>query len=374
MGIYTTTCPKSSPQSSFPSPSTTLGNHPGFGQQFCQTIPHAKKTQAQRNWCPGMLLYPTSCQQSWRTPTILCHQCHRQGLEVLESQTSSKTHSSSSTVAFGIQLDARSSQAPHLSCTHDQQYNTTLQTPSPGVIFTKYPSVMDSLCNHKDSATRWADGESPICACSTLRQHSHQTPPADQHLIVDGDTLHFTDKPLTSIATGSLQNKIFPPSKEIYKSLREALTMWTKKNSLPWLTHSDLEELWTRSIQTHHASIHDHITHKDITRFNNSSPTLFFTTRASGPLLFEYSAQWSTMNVSPRPSPTRWFSGSSTPAQTTSSRTPSPRSANNLARLTPGPLVLDAISRTPTSSQNARNSSAQANQSSVSSPHLFDPC
>ena len=60
-------------------------------------------------------------QQSWRTPTILCHQCHRQGLEVLESQTSSKTHSSSSTVAFGIQLDARSSQAPHLSCTHDQQ-------------------------------------------------------------------------------------------------------------------------------------------------------------------------------------------------------------------------------------------------------------
>jgi len=157
-----------------------------------------------------------------------------------------------------------------------KQYNTTLQTPSTGVVFTKYPSVMDSLCNHKDSATRWADGESPICACSTLRQHSHRTSPEDQHLIVDGDTLHFTDKPLTSIATGSLQNKIFPPSKEIYKSLREALTMWTKKNSLPSLMNSDLEELWTKSIQAHHASLHDHITHKDITRFKQLFPNAVF--------------------------------------------------------------------------------------------------
>ena len=151
-----------------------------------------------------------------------------------------------------------------------KQYNITLQTPSTGVVFPKYPSVMDSLCNHKDSATCWADGEPPICACSTLRQHSHQTFPADQHLIVDGDTLHFTDQPLTSltsIATGSLQNKIFPPSKEILKSLRAELTTWTKKNSLPSPMHSDLEELWTRSIRAHHASLHDHITHKDITRF-----------------------------------------------------------------------------------------------------------
>ena len=61
-----------------------------------------------------------------------------------------------------------------------KQYNTTLQTPSTGIVFTKFPSVMDSLCNHKEAATRWADGETPICACPALRQHSplpHQPDP-----------------------------------------------------------------------------------------------------------------------------------------------------------------------------------------------------
>ena len=47
-----------------------------------------------------------------------------------------------------------------------KHYNTTLQTPSTGIVFTKFPSVMDSLCNHKEAATRWADGETPKCACS----------------------------------------------------------------------------------------------------------------------------------------------------------------------------------------------------------------
>jgi len=135
---------------------------------------------------------------------------------------------------------------------------------------------MDSLCNHKEAATHWADDEPPVCACSALRQHSHQTHPADQHLVFDGDALHFIDKPLTSIATGSLQNKIFPPSKEIYKSLRAALTTWTKRNSLPSLRHSDLEDLWKRSIQSHHTSLLDHITHKDITRFKQLFPDAIF--------------------------------------------------------------------------------------------------
>ena len=41
----------------------------------------------------------------------------------------------------------------------------TFQSPSTAVVFTKTPSVMDSLCNHKDFATRWADGETPSCTC-----------------------------------------------------------------------------------------------------------------------------------------------------------------------------------------------------------------
>ena len=102
-------------------------------------------------------------------------------------------------------------------------YNTTLQIPSTGIVFTKFPSVMDSLCNHKEAATQWADGEAPKCACGALRHHASHHHQPDQHLVLEGDNLHFDDGPYTSIATGSLQNKIFPPSKEIYASLRLAL-------------------------------------------------------------------------------------------------------------------------------------------------------
>ena len=150
---------------------------------------------------------------------------------------------------------------------HTKHYNTTLQTPSTGIVFTKFPSVMDSLCNHKEAATRWADGETPQCACSVLRQHSPTSHQPDQHLVLDGDNLRFADAPFTSIATGSLQNKIFPPSHEIYKSLRLALQTWTRRNSLPSLPKVHLDELWHRSIQSHHSSLHNHVTHKDITRF-----------------------------------------------------------------------------------------------------------
>ena len=135
---------------------------------------------------------------------------------------------------------------------------------------------MDSLCNHKEAATRWADGEDPPCACSTLRQHSHLPRQEDQHLVLDGDALRFEDAPFTSIATGSLQNKIFPPSKEIYKSLRSALTTWTTRNSLPSLQLAHIDDLWTRSIQLHHSSLQNHITHKDIVRFKQLFPEAVF--------------------------------------------------------------------------------------------------
>ena len=157
-----------------------------------------------------------------------------------------------------------------------KQYNTTLQTPSTGIVFTKFPSVMDSLCNHKEAANRWAEGETPICACPALRQHSLSPHQADQHLVIDGDALRFADAPFTSIATGSLQNKIFPPSKEIYNSLCSALTTWTTKNSLPSLPRGHLDDLWTRSIQSHHSSLQNHITHKDIVHFKQLFPEAIF--------------------------------------------------------------------------------------------------
>ena len=86
-------------------------------------------------------------------------------------------------------------------------YTVTFQSPSSAVVFTKNPSVMDSLCNHKDYATRWADGEPPSCICSILHPH-HSTPTPSStstHLHLDGDSLTLHSPSLTSIATGSLQ-------------------------------------------------------------------------------------------------------------------------------------------------------------------------
>ena len=129
---------------------------------------------------------------------------------------------------------------------------------------------------YQEAATRWADGENPRCACLALRQHAPPSHQPDQHLVLDGDNLHFADAPFTSIATGSLQNKIFPPSKEIYTSLRSALQSWTTRNSLPSLPKTHLDELWQRSIHSHYTSLHNHITHKDITRFKQLFPEAIF--------------------------------------------------------------------------------------------------
>ena len=95
----------------------------------------------------------------------------------------------------------------------------------------------------------------------------------DQHLVLDGDTLHFTDLPLTSIATGSLQNKIFPPSKEIYKSLRSALTTWTTRNSLPSPQRAHLDDLWARSLQSHRTCLTTTFADPLVFRKLDTSPT-----------------------------------------------------------------------------------------------------
>jgi len=135
---------------------------------------------------------------------------------------------------------------------------------------------MDSLCNHKEAATKWVDGETPKCACDALRPHARHHHQPDQHLVLEGDNLHFDEGPHTSIATGSLQNKIFPPSKEIQTSLRLALRSWATRNSLPSLPKTHLDELWHQSIHSHYRALHNHITHKDIVRFKRFFPDAIF--------------------------------------------------------------------------------------------------
>ena len=99
--IYSHTC---SPSSSAPhiwTTSTTLGSYSGPGQQLHQTIPHGKTHSLQRIRPTRMLLPSPTCKQPWRTTTILCNQCHRPSSYLLESQTSTKTCTSSGTLAPG---------------------------------------------------------------------------------------------------------------------------------------------------------------------------------------------------------------------------------------------------------------------------------
>ena len=233
---------------------------------------------------------------------------------------------------------------------------------------------MDSLCNHKEAATKWADGETPKCACDALRPHALHHHQSDHHLVLEGDNLHFDEGPHTSIATGSLQNKIFPPSKEIQTSLRLALRTWTTRNSLPSLQKTHIDELWHRSIQSHYNTLHNHITHKDIVRFKRLFPEAIFHNEDKRATSLRIYCPVLYFSASPPPSPTRWYFENWRTAQMTSSRRPSPRSIINLAKHTPGPLALDETYRMPTSYPSGRNSLGLGDPLSASSLHLSDPC
>ena len=139
---------------------------------------------------------------------------------------------------------------------------------------------MDSLCNHKEFASRWADGEEPACTCDLLPPHvASQTATSSSHFFVEGDTLTFSSAPLTSIANSSLQNKIFPPNKEIFKSLQKAFDTWHRKKIVPSIPLRHIT--YCRSLaspqsappQTHHPQGH-HVS-------NNPSRARCSTTRTN---------------------------------------------------------------------------------------------
>ena len=198
-------------------------------------------------------------------------------------------------------------------------------------------------------------------------------------VVLDGDNLHFDDGPHTSIATGSLQNKIFPPSKEIQTSLRLALRTWTTRNSLPG-THSLpykspilmsfgtalFNPTTTPSTTTSHT--------KTSAASNVSFQKPSSTTRTSELHPYESTAPYSTSSASLPLSPTRWYFANWSKARMTSSRRPSPRSTVNLAKHTHGHLGLDETYRMLTFSPNGKNSSRPGDPLSASSRHLSDLC
>ena len=157
-------------------------------------------------------------------------------------------------------------------------HNITLQTPSTSIVFTKYPSVMDSLCNHKDIATQWADQQSPSCICSTLAPFSPKPRTSTDHIVLEGETMlpPKTSPAFSSIASGSLSNKIFPPEKEIYTALLQGINSWTRHHGLPPLPRRHVLSLWDSVWPDHVTHLTNHITHKDIKRFRSLFPNAVF--------------------------------------------------------------------------------------------------
>ena len=155
-------------------------------------------------------------------------------------------------------------------------HTMTFQSPSSAVVFTKNPSVQDSLCNHKDYATRWADGETPVCLCSTLTPYQSSPTSNSHHIHLDGDSLTLPTPSLSSIANGSLQNKIFPSKKEIWTNLQKAFVQWHQRNGIPAIPTRHLEDLWNTSWSQHRQQLHNHISHYDITQFTKLFPGAVF--------------------------------------------------------------------------------------------------
>ena len=151
----------------------------------------------------------------------------------------------------------------------------TFQSPSSAVVFTKktlgdgQPMQPQRICY---SVGRWRTSvlhllHSSHTSLHAANHHEFHSPPPRWRL---------PDSKLTSIATGSLQNKIFPPKKEIWKLLQKAFLDWHQKNAFPSIPTRHLEDFWTTSWAQHTHQLQNHITHRDITQFINLFPGAVF--------------------------------------------------------------------------------------------------
>ena len=141
MEVNTSTSSTSSSQSHILSPCTTLGNHSGFGQQLYQTISHGKKTPFERNWFTGQGCYFIrrlannlgEPQRSFAVNAI------DRALKFWKAKRVRKPTPLRAPwlLAPNWTRDLRKLLTSHVHST--KQYNTTLQTPSTGIVFTKFP-------------------------------------------------------------------------------------------------------------------------------------------------------------------------------------------------------------------------------------------
>ena len=123
---------------------------------------------------------------------------------------------------------------------------------------------MDSLCNHKEFASPWADGEEPACTCDLLQQHvASQPATSSSHFFVDGDTLTFSSAPLTSIVNGFCKTRSSHPRRRFSNPSKRPSTPGIGK-TLSRRFHYDTSQIFGKAHglststppQTHHPQRH----------------------------------------------------------------------------------------------------------------------
>ena len=254
-----------------------------------------------------------------------------------------------------------------------RHYNTTLQTPSTAIVFTKFPSVMACAITKK-----------PLQNGLMAKPQSVPVMPCDlMPFMLPNPITTWSWTATTYISrmahTHPLRLVRFKTkSSHLPKKSRHRFA-WLCGRGLPG-THSlpyKSPILMSSGIVLFNPTTTPSTT-TSLTKTSAASNVSFqkpsSTTRTSELHPYESTAPYSTSSASPPPSPIRWYFASWSKARVTSSRRPSPRSTANLAKHTHGHLVLDETYRMPMFSPNGRNSSRPGDPLSASSRHLSDLC
>ena len=156
----------------------------------------------------------------------------------------------------------------------------TFHEPSFKVVFSKHPSLMDAICNHKDAVQNWSDDIAPTCQCAILQKYptARAHPNLDsEHWVLDGALLGpLLPGALGQMVGGSLNNKIFPNKKTLKKLFLDAFQLWCQQNAIPcpperWLIQQ-FEPLWT----DHQTRLSNHLTAATIRQLQEQFPECIF--------------------------------------------------------------------------------------------------
>ena len=152
------------------------------------------------------------------------------------------------------------------------EYQVPCHLPSLKTVFIKHAAVLDQLCNHKQSIIDWSTDNPPVCCCKSWSTYKAAVlNPQEDHWVLSGSLLSSLLPPsLAVIAEGSLSNKVFPSKKEYLNQLHSGLRQWTKRNGLPSMTVTDIENFGKQLWHEHHQHVTQHITKSSITQLQST--------------------------------------------------------------------------------------------------------